>query len=31
MFNANNYGLADIAAVTRGSENDGFFGGNNGW
>ena len=32
MFgNVNNgYDLSDIAAVTR-NENDGFFGGNNGW
>ena len=30
MFNNSGYNLSDIAAVTRG-ENDGFFGGNNGW
>ena len=31
MFNTNNgYSLSDIAAVT-GRENEGFFGGNNGW
>ena len=31
MFNSNNgYSLADIAAAT-GNNNDGLFGGNNGW
>ena len=31
MFNTTGYDLSDIAAVTRGGEGDGFFGGNNGW
>ena len=30
MFNGNGYSLADVAAATRGNE-DGFFGGANGW
>ena len=30
MFKNDGYNLSDIAAVTRGNE-DGFFGGNNGW
>ena len=29
MFNSNGYDLSDIAAVTR--NEDGLFGGNNGW
>jgi hypothetical protein len=32
MFNTQGYNLSDIAAVARGNGNDdGFFGGDNGW
>ena len=31
MFNGKGYNLSDIAAVTRGNNGDGMFGGDNGW
>ena len=31
MFNNSGYSLSDIAAVSGRSNNDGFFGGDNGW